>query len=162
MMPTKSGKSDDSFEVLVDVNHFGDYTPEEVVIKIVGDNWIEIQGTQTWRNHPGGQMRRLFEQRLYIPPQYNLVKLKGHMTSSGKLTIRAPKLTPSELLRRVVLGSDRTVQCSPLHLTSCTSPPSPPSNLRSPSKGSYYSQNGAAHRSPKSVTLGGVTEIPYK
>lgn len=143
------------FELMVDVNHFGEYTAKEISVRVVDNNYVEIHGKQQWRPHPGGTLRREFVQKLLIPTDCDTRRLTASMTG-GKLTIRAPKVLHLNQnpalrlqLRHALLGSTSD------SLSQISSDGSPVSKISS--MPSFYGQV----KSPKSVTLGGVTEITY-
>lgn len=85
----------DVFELMVDINHFGDYTAKEISIRVVETNWVEIHGRQQWRPHPGGTLRREFIQKLKIPHDCDTKKITANLTAENILTIRAPKSNPA-------------------------------------------------------------------
>ena len=144
-------RTDDVFEVLLDVNHFGDFKPEEITVKVLEKTWVEIHGRQKWRPHPGGHLRREFVQKLSIPTDYDTKRLTAHLTAGGKLTIRAPRLTMIDALKKAMhLGAE----ANPAMKISV-----PFGSSSSPSKMGAIGQ--PVSRSPKSVTLGSVTEITY-
>ena len=78
----------DKFQVNLDVQHF---SPEEITVKITGDNVIEVEGKHEEKEDEHGYISRRFVRKYKVPRGHNVEQVQSSLSSDGVLTITAPK-----------------------------------------------------------------------
>lgn len=78
----------DNFQASVDVQQF---KPEEITVKLTGDNVITIEGKHEERQDEHGYISRHFIRKYTLPEEFDAEKLQSKLTSDGVLNITAPK-----------------------------------------------------------------------
>uniref|UniRef100_A0A915K7A9 SHSP domain-containing protein n=1 Tax=Romanomermis culicivorax TaxID=13658 RepID=A0A915K7A9_ROMCU len=79
---------EDMFTVNIDVSHFA---PEEIKVKIIENNLI-VEAKHEERMDQHGFVARTFTRRYALPKDVDQNALKSNLTSTGVLSIEAPKL----------------------------------------------------------------------
>ncbi|CAG9858409.1 unnamed protein product [Phyllotreta striolata] len=77
----------DKFQASFDVQHF---KPEEVVVKITGDNAITVEAKHEERQDEHGRIFRHFVRKYVLPKNCDAARLESRLSSDGVLSITAP------------------------------------------------------------------------
>lgn len=88
----------DKFQVKLDVQNF---KPEEITVKTVGNNCIEIEGKHE-RQDEKGSISRQFIRRFVLPKGHELNDVTTSLSSDGLLTVTAPKKILPEEQERII------------------------------------------------------------
>lgn len=83
----------DNFKANLDVQQF---KPEEITVKITGNNTITIEGKHEEKQDEHGFISRQFVRRYVLPKDCDINKVESKLSSDGVLTITAPKNKPEE------------------------------------------------------------------
>nr|UTS59878.1 heat shock protein 20 [Monochamus alternatus] len=86
----------DQFQANIDVQQF---KPEEIAVKITGDNTITIEGKHEEKQDEHGYISRHFVRRYVLPQNCDINQVQSKLSSDGVLTITAPKV-----------GEDKSIQ----------------------------------------------------
>lgn len=78
----------DKFQANVDVQQF---KPEEITVKLEGDNTVIIEGKHEEKQDEHGFISRHFVRRYVLPEDVDAQKLQSRLSSDGVLSISAPK-----------------------------------------------------------------------
>ncbi|XP_044755355.1 alpha-crystallin B chain-like [Coccinella septempunctata] len=87
----KSNKS--GFHVNLDVQQF---SPEEISVKVSGENTITIEGKHEEKEDEHGFISRHFVRKYTVPKGYDINKVASKLSTDGVLTISAPKIQKDE------------------------------------------------------------------
>nr|AHE77375.1 small heat shock protein [Lissorhoptrus oryzophilus] len=79
----------DKFQANLDVQQF---KPEEITVKITGDNVLTIEGKHEEKEDEHGYISRHFVRRYVLPKNYDIEKVETKLSSDGVLSITAPSL----------------------------------------------------------------------
>lgn len=90
----------DGFQVCLDVQQF---KPNEVSVK-VQDNVVVVEGKHEERQDEHGYISRQFSRKYVLPKEVDANQLVSSLSSDGILTVKAPKIKPSEG------GNERSIQ----------------------------------------------------
>ncbi|XP_074030073.1 alpha-crystallin B chain-like [Leptinotarsa decemlineata] len=77
----------DTFQANFDVQHF---QPEEISVKVTGDNTITIEAKHEEKQDEHGQIYRHFVRKYVLPKQCDIGRIESKLSSDGVLTITAP------------------------------------------------------------------------
>lgn len=77
----------DKFQANLDVQQF---KPEEISVKITGDNVLTIEGKHEEKQDQHGYISRHFVRRYVVPKSYDIGRVESKLSSDGVLTITAP------------------------------------------------------------------------
>ncbi|KAI1281927.1 Alpha-crystallin A chain [Halotydeus destructor] len=97
--------------IQLDIRHFGEFDPEEISVKVVG-NHVEITGNQKWRQHPAGAVKRSFVQRHNLPLDADKDHVSAYLTASGQLVIKCPSVSQSALEAKMASAGGKRVHIS--------------------------------------------------
>lgn len=84
----------DQFQANLDVKQF---QPEEIMVKICGSNVVTVDGKHEEKQDEHGFISRHFTRRYVIPKHYDMDKVESKLSSTGILTITAPKIDESSV-----------------------------------------------------------------
>lgn len=84
----------DKFQAILDVQQF---KPEEISVKVTGENTITIEGKHEEKQDEHGQIYRHFVRRYVLPKNCDIGKVESKLSSDGVLTIVAPRLEGKEV-----------------------------------------------------------------
>lgn len=79
----------DQFQANLDVQQF---KPEEISVKVTGDNTITIEGKHEEKQDEHGFISRHFVRKYILPRGHDINKLESRLSSDGVLTISAPRI----------------------------------------------------------------------
>ncbi|KAJ8981217.1 hypothetical protein NQ317_004159 [Molorchus minor] len=79
----------DKFQANLDVQQF---KPEEISVKVTGENTITIEGKHEERPDEHGHIYRHFVRRYVLPKTCDVGRVESRLSSDGVLTITAPKI----------------------------------------------------------------------
>ncbi|XP_060534605.1 protein lethal(2)essential for life-like [Cylas formicarius] len=79
------------FQVRLDVENF---KPDEIKVKTVNDNVIEIEAKHEEKKDDHGFISRHFVRRFVLPKGHNLKEVVSSLSEDGILTVTAPKQNP--------------------------------------------------------------------
>ncbi|XP_044750507.1 uncharacterized protein LOC123310887 [Coccinella septempunctata] len=83
----------DTFKANLDVQQF---KPEEITVKVTGNNTITIEGKHEEKQDDHGFISRQFVRRYVLPKDCDINKIESKLSSDGVLTITAPRNKPEE------------------------------------------------------------------
>lgn len=89
----------DKFEANLDVQQF---KPEEITVKVTGENTVTIEGKHEEREDEHGQIYRHFVRRYVLPKGFDISKVESKLSSDGVLTIRAPKVNENQIEHKTI------------------------------------------------------------
>ncbi|KAL1502290.1 hypothetical protein ABEB36_007456 [Hypothenemus hampei] len=84
----------DKFQANLDVQQF---KPEEITVKLTGDNVLTIEGKHEEKQDEHGFISRHFVRRYVLPKNCNMAKIESKLSSDGVLTITAPTVEKMEV-----------------------------------------------------------------
>ncbi|KAG5893693.1 hypothetical protein JTB14_017802 [Gonioctena quinquepunctata] len=84
----------DKFQANLDVQQF---KPEEISVKLTGENTITIEGKHEEKEDEHGQIYRHFVRRYVLPKNYDMSKLESKLSSDGVLSISAPAIDTNQI-----------------------------------------------------------------
>lgn len=84
----------DKFEANLDVQHF---KPEEISVKITGDNTVTIEGKHEEKEDEHGQIYRHFVRRYVLPKNYDINKVESKLSSDDVLSVTAPRIQDKQI-----------------------------------------------------------------
>lgn len=79
----------DKFQANFDLQHF---KPEEICVKVSGDNEVTIEGKHEEKQDEHGYIYRHFVRKYILPKNCEVSKLESKLSSDGVLSITAPKV----------------------------------------------------------------------
>ncbi|CAH1104180.1 unnamed protein product [Psylliodes chrysocephalus] len=77
----------DKFHANFDVQHF---KPEEITIKVTGENTITVEAKHEEKQDEHGQIYRHFLRKYVLPKNCDMSRLESKLSSDGVLSITAP------------------------------------------------------------------------
>nr|QCC88566.1 heat shock protein 20.6 [Sitophilus oryzae] len=89
----------DQFQASLDVQQF---KPEEISVKITGDNVLTIEGKHEEKKDEHGFISRHFVRRYVLPKNCDLGKLESKLSSDGVLSVTAPVVQSREIEHKTV------------------------------------------------------------
>ncbi|XP_060520887.1 protein lethal(2)essential for life-like [Cylas formicarius] len=84
----------DKFQANLDVQQF---KPEEISVKVTGDNVLTIEGKHEEQKDEHGYISRHFVRRYVLPKNCNMEKIESKLSSDGILTITAPNVESTDV-----------------------------------------------------------------
>lgn len=84
----------DKFKASLDVQQF---KPEEITVKLTGDNVLTIEGKHEEKEDEHGYISRHFVRRYVLPKNCHVDKVQSSLSSDGVLTITAPTIEKMEV-----------------------------------------------------------------
>nr|AHE77372.1 small heat shock protein [Lissorhoptrus oryzophilus] len=84
----------DKFQANLDVQQF---KPEEITVKLTGDNVLTIEGKHEEKQDEHGFISRHFTRRYVLPKNCDMDKIESRLSSDGVLTITAPTVEKMEV-----------------------------------------------------------------
>nr|QNJ44845.1 sHSP19.8 [Agasicles hygrophila] len=84
----------DQFLANLDVQQF---KPEEISVKLTGENSITIEGKHEEKEDEHGHIYRHFVRRYSLPKQYDVSKIQSKLSSDGVLSISAPRIDADQI-----------------------------------------------------------------
>lgn len=88
----------DKFQANFDVQHF---KPEEISVKVNGDNEVTIEGKHEEKQDEHGHIYRHFVRKYTLPKNCDASKLDSKLSSDGVLSITAPRVGEQVEIRSV-------------------------------------------------------------
>ncbi|KAJ8920350.1 hypothetical protein NQ315_012012 [Exocentrus adspersus] len=79
----------DKFQANIDVQQF---KPEEISVKVTGDNTVTIEGKHEEKQDEHGYISRHFVRKYVLPDNCDVKQVQSKLSSDGVLTITAPKV----------------------------------------------------------------------
>nr|CAH7724075.1 unnamed protein product [Callosobruchus chinensis] len=79
----------DKFQANLDVQQF---KPEEITVKVTGDNVLTIEGKHEEKPDEHGHIYRHFVRRYTVPKNFDIGKVESKLSSDGVLSITAPRI----------------------------------------------------------------------
>ncbi|KAJ8958830.1 hypothetical protein NQ318_019592 [Aromia moschata] len=89
----------DKFQANLDVQQF---KPEEISVKVTGENTITIEGKHEERPDEHGHIYRHFVRRYVVPKSCDMGRVESKLSSDGVLTITAPKVDDKEIEHKTI------------------------------------------------------------
>ncbi|XP_044750518.1 uncharacterized protein LOC123310897 [Coccinella septempunctata] len=89
----------DNFKANLDVQQF---KPEEITVKVTGNNTITIEGKHEEKQDDHGFISRQFMRRYVLPQDCDIDKIESKLSSDGVLTITAPRNKPEEAENKTI------------------------------------------------------------
>nr|QNJ44844.1 sHSP21 [Agasicles hygrophila] len=89
----------DQFLANLDVQQF---KPEEISVKVTGENSITIEGKHEEKEDEHGHIYRHFVRRYTIPKQYDMSRIESKLSSDGVLSISAPKIDADQIQHKSI------------------------------------------------------------
>ncbi|KAJ8916235.1 hypothetical protein NQ315_016374 [Exocentrus adspersus] len=89
----------DKFQAHLDVQQF---KPEEITVKVTGDNSITVEGKHEEKEDEHGHVYRHFVRRYVLPKNCDLGKVESKMSSDGVLTVTAPRAQEKQIKHKTV------------------------------------------------------------
>lgn len=89
----------EKFQANLDVQQF---KPEEITVKVTGDNQITIEGKHEEKSDEHGQIYRHFVRKYVIPKNCDMNKIESKLSSDGVLSIIAPRIDDNAIQHKQV------------------------------------------------------------
>ncbi|KAH1011315.1 hypothetical protein HUJ04_000716 [Dendroctonus ponderosae] len=89
----------DKFQASLDVQQF---SPEELTIKITGENVLTVEGKHEEKEDQHGSIQRHFVRRYVLPSSYDISKIESKMSSDGVLIITAPSIAAKQVEHKTI------------------------------------------------------------
>ncbi|XP_050302867.1 protein lethal(2)essential for life-like [Anthonomus grandis grandis] len=89
----------DKFQANLDVQQF---KPEEITVKVTGDNVLTIEGKHEEQQDEHGYISRHFVRRYVLPKNYDIGRVESKLSSDGVLTITAPPVESKEVEHKAI------------------------------------------------------------
>lgn len=89
----------DKFQANLDVQQF---KPEEISVKVTGDNVLTIEGKHEEKKDEHGLISRHFVRRYVLPKTCDMSKIESKLSSDGVLTITAPNVEAMEVEHKTI------------------------------------------------------------
>ncbi|CAH0558190.1 unnamed protein product [Brassicogethes aeneus] len=90
---------ENKFNVSLDVQQF---KPEEITVKVVGDNVVSVEGKHEEKEDEHGYISRQFVRKYVLPKGYDISQVNSKLSSDGVLSISAPKVDDKQLEHREI------------------------------------------------------------
>ncbi|GJQ72445.1 hypothetical protein Trydic_g3521 [Trypoxylus dichotomus] len=87
------------YQVNLDVQHFH---PEEITVKIAGDNIITVEGKHEEKEDEHGYISRQFVRKYVVPKGHDIQNIQSKLSSDGVLSIIVPKVDTMAVEGRIV------------------------------------------------------------
>jgi len=89
-----------------------DFKPEEVKLKVVGENTLQVRAEHEEKNEKGEVSKRLYVRQYKLPKGVEVANIKPTLSKDGVLTVEAPApgLVPSERLIPIEFKEDNHPQ----------------------------------------------------
>lgn len=84
----------DKFQANLDVQQF---KPEEITVKVSGENTVTIEGKHEEKQDEHGQIYRHFIRKYILPKGCDINKVESKLSSDGVLTVTAPRIDAKEI-----------------------------------------------------------------
>ncbi|CAH1112606.1 unnamed protein product [Psylliodes chrysocephalus] len=84
----------DQFVANLDVQQF---KPEEITVKLTGENTVTIEGKHEEKEDEHGQVFRHFVRRYTLPKNYDTSQIQSKLSSDGVLSITAPRIEVNQV-----------------------------------------------------------------
>ncbi|CAH1983986.1 unnamed protein product [Acanthoscelides obtectus] len=84
----------EKFQANLDVQQF---KPEEISVKLTGENTLTIEGKHEEKPDEHGHIYRHFVRRYTVPKNCDMSKIESKLSSDGVLTITAPRLDAKQI-----------------------------------------------------------------
>ncbi|XP_018567915.1 protein lethal(2)essential for life-like [Anoplophora glabripennis] len=84
----------DRFTANLDVQQF---KPEEITVKVTGENTVTIEGKHEEKEDEHGQIYRHFVRKYVLPKSCDIGRVESKLSSDGVLTITAPRIDDKEI-----------------------------------------------------------------
>ncbi|KAJ8924303.1 hypothetical protein NQ315_007096 [Exocentrus adspersus] len=97
----------DKFQANFDVQQF---KPEEISVKVTGDNTVTIEGKHEEKEDEHGYISRHFVRRYTLPENCDIKQVQSKLSSDGVLTITAPKIPEGKAIEDREIPIIRTGQ----------------------------------------------------
>ncbi|XP_018576298.1 alpha-crystallin A chain-like [Anoplophora glabripennis] len=97
----------DKFQANIDVQQF---KPEEISVKVTGDNTVTIEGKHEEKPDEHGYISRHFVRKYVLPENCNMKQVQSKLSSDGVLTITAPKIDEEKKIEYREIPITRTGQ----------------------------------------------------
>lgn len=101
----------DTFQVNLDVQQF---SPEEITVKVTGENTITIEGKHEEKQDEHGFISRHFIRKYIVPKGHDVNQAVSNLSSDGVLTITAPKIVDREIEERTIPITQTGVPSRPI------------------------------------------------
>ncbi|KAJ8920328.1 hypothetical protein NQ315_011990 [Exocentrus adspersus] len=95
----------DKFQANIDVQQF---KPEEITVKVTGDNTVTIEGKHEETPDEHGYISRHFVRRYVLPPNCDIKQVQSNLSSDGVLTITAPRVSEGKAIEQKEIPIIRT------------------------------------------------------
>lgn len=89
----------DNFQANLDVQQF---KPEEITVKVTGDNVLTIEGKHEEKQDEHGYISRHFVRRYVLPKNYDIGRVESKLSSDGVLSITAPPVESKEIEHKAI------------------------------------------------------------
>ncbi|KAJ8981227.1 hypothetical protein NQ317_004171 [Molorchus minor] len=89
----------DKFQANLDVQQF---KPNEISVKVTGENTITIEGKHEERPDEHGHIYRHFVRRYVLPKTCDVGRVESRLSSDGVLTITAPKIDDQAIEHKTI------------------------------------------------------------
>ncbi|XP_030756169.1 protein lethal(2)essential for life-like [Sitophilus oryzae] len=89
----------DKFQANLDVQQF---KPEEITVKVTGDNVLTIEGKHEEKEDEHGYISRHFVRRYVLPKHCDIGKVESKLSSDGVLSITAPTVQKMEIEHKTI------------------------------------------------------------
>ncbi|GJQ72447.1 hypothetical protein Trydic_g3523 [Trypoxylus dichotomus] len=88
-MGSEIAQDKNKYQVNLDVQHF---RPEEITVKITGDNTITVEGKHEEKEDEHGYISRQFVRKYVVPKGHDIQNIQSKLSSDGVLSIIVPKV----------------------------------------------------------------------
>ncbi|KAJ8966311.1 hypothetical protein NQ314_003576 [Rhamnusium bicolor] len=89
----------DKFQANLDVQQF---KPEEISVKVTGDNTVTIEGKHEEKQDQHGYISRHFIRKYVLPENCDVKNVQSKLSSDGVLSITAPKIDEKKIEHREI------------------------------------------------------------
>ncbi|KAG5895622.1 hypothetical protein JTB14_017731 [Gonioctena quinquepunctata] len=89
----------EKFQANLDVQQF---KPEEISVKVTGDNTITVEGKHEEKQDEHGQIYRHFVRTYKVPKNCDMGKIESKLSSDGVLSISAPRIENMEVEHKTI------------------------------------------------------------
>lgn len=87
----------EKFQINLDVQQF---KPEEITVKVAGDNEIVVEGKHEEKPDEHGFISRHFVRKYFLPKGHDIGKVASNLSSDGVLIITAPRTDSKQIDQR--------------------------------------------------------------
>lgn len=89
----------EKFQANLDVQQF---KPEEITVKVTGENVLTIEGKHEEKQDEHGYIQRHFVRRYVVPKGYDLSKVESKLSSDGVLSVTTPAIAEKSVEHKTV------------------------------------------------------------